>query len=448
MNKEINKRLEALGLNPLFREFLAGSPGLAYIRDADGRTIYINPAYERTFGISLAESEGKTPSSWLSADQAHRQEVQDRSVIESGQPVVATVEDRTSTGDPRFWHVHRFPLTSPTGEAWVAGWIYDVSGDLLKTERLTVAEEQITRLKVLEDALDGIAQLSQDWSIEYANARLISILGVQDLIGMNPRDLVHEDDVRVLEAARHRLESTGRAETECRFVTKSPEIAAWIKLIRDDVTGKIYLFVHDTTLQREFQILLEESLRKLHDAQIQLAARQAELEEANCKLQVLATTDGLTGLLNHRKFQEELADLVTLAERYDQPFSVLLLDIDHFKQYNDSYGHPAGDDALRQVAQVLKSVARSTDEVARYGGEEFAVLLRMTDKDGAKNMADRFRAAIEAAHWPNRPVTASLGASSYGTSGTSAASLIDSADHALYAAKKAGRNCFRHADEL
>ena len=184
----------------------------------------------------------------------------------------------------------------------------------------------------------------------------------------------------------------------------------------------------------------------------QLAAQKAELEHANrllaelnIRLEALATTDGLTGLKNHRTFQERLQDEVRRAVRYSSPLSILMLDVDRFKTYNDAFGHPAGDAILRKIAGVLQAKARTTDFVARYGGEEFAVILPETDREHARTAAERFRGAIEAESWPEWAVTASFGVATLSRTTGDAVALIAQADAALYQSKRIGRNCVTHA---
>jgi len=118
---------------------------------------------------------------------------------------------------------------------------------------------------------------------------------------------------------------------------------------------------------------------------------------------------------------------------------VLLIDVDHFKSFNDAFGHPAGDDALKAVAALLHGIARKKDLVARYGGEEFVVVLAGVAADEAVVAADRYRAAVEVAAWAHRPVTISVGVSTF-SPGMDIAALVSAADEALYRAKGAGRN--------
>jgi diguanylate cyclase (GGDEF)-like protein len=156
-----------------------------------------------------------------------------------------------------------------------------------------------------------------------------------------------------------------------------------------------------------------------------------------------ATRDGLTGLLNRRELDVQAEAAVRLAQRHDRPLSVLLADIDHFKQINDTYGHAAGDEVLREVARRVTASCRLSDVLGRYGGEEFLLILPETHADEAVTTGDKLRRIL--ADEPvlfgqlEISVTTSVGAASWGAS-MIAASLIDAADQALYRAKSLGRN--------
>jgi diguanylate cyclase (GGDEF)-like protein len=181
-----------------------------------------------------------------------------------------------------------------------------------------------------------------------------------------------------------------------------------------------------------------------------LASQTAQaLERASLYEQTerLATTDGLTGLVNRRRFNELLDQRLREAARYQRPLSLLLLDIDHFKKVNDTHGHPAGDAVLRGVAKLLHKSARETDVAARYGGEEMALILPETDARGALAIAERLRKLVEQARHPTEQgalkVTVSIGISTAGVNSQSAenpAELLEEADRALYRAKHGGRN--------
>ncbi|MBL8287205.1 MAG: diguanylate cyclase [Rubrivivax sp.] len=179
-----------------------------------------------------------------------------------------------------------------------------------------------------------------------------------------------------------------------------------------------------------------------------LVELNAQLDEARARLEQLSETDELTGIANRRHFERRLAEEVSRLERHGTPFALLLVDVDHFKRYNDLHGHQQGDRCLRQVAQVLAARARRpTDLVARYGGEEFAVLLPHTTRDAAMTQAMRLLAAVDDAHLvhgdsPVAPfVTLSLGGALAGSEPRlSTEALVQAADRALYRAKAAGRH--------
>ncbi|MGZ6131681.1 MAG: GGDEF domain-containing protein, partial [Myxococcaceae bacterium] len=158
----------------------------------------------------------------------------------------------------------------------------------------------------------------------------------------------------------------------------------------------------------------------------------------------LATTDGLTGLLNHRAFQARADEALAQARRYGRACAVLLTDVDHFKAVNDTHGHPIGDQVLKGVAQILREKARDTDLVARYGGEEFAVIMPETDGKGALVIAERIREAVQAKVFQTElgplQVTISVGIAAAPANGTGKQELVDLADQCLYFAKRNGRN--------
>lgn len=183
-------------------------------------------------------------------------------------------------------------------------------------------------------------------------------------------------------------------------------------------------------------------------AQREVEEQKQALEVANERLARLAITDGLTGLWNHRRFREEIEVVHAAHLRKGRPMSLVFLDVDHFKGFNDSFGHPAGDDVLKQVATTLRDNARIGEAVARYGGEEFAIILPDADAQAAIKAAERFRVAIESSNWHLRPITASLGVSTIMPSDARVDDMLQRADMGLYAAKRAGRNRVIHSDEV
>jgi diguanylate cyclase (GGDEF)-like protein len=172
---------------------------------------------------------------------------------------------------------------------------------------------------------------------------------------------------------------------------------------------------------------------------------QAELEEKNARLVEIANLDPLTGLANRRRLSEGISAVSAAA--VGAPFSVLAIDVDHFKSYNDEFGHLAGDELLRLVAATLRAHTRAGDLVVRFGGDEFIVLLPGVDAEVASQIAEGLRASVATQAWPNRLVTASFGiaTASNSTEIADMSVLLSAADRALYHSKETGRNRVTHA---
>ncbi len=181
---------------------------------------------------------------------------------------------------------------------------------------------------------------------------------------------------------------------------------------------------------------------------LDIFCNQASTSIANAllhaRIEKMATTDGLTGLFNHRLFQEKLSGEFKRFKRFSKPISLVLADIDHFKKVNDTYGHPVGDLVLKRVAQVIKETVRDIDIPARYGGEEFAVILPGTPGEGAMNIAERLRQKVKGSplfsDGRQINVSMSIGIATSPSDAKSKEELIEKADKALYHAKHSGRD--------
>lgn len=206
-----------------------------------------------------------------------------------------------------------------------------------------------------------------------------------------------------------------------------------------------------STLQNKFNGLLkhiyaeeERRIEMVQDQNKRLEAlvreRTSELEIANQELQKLATTDALTQIANRSSLDEVIKQAIAENQRYQRPFSVVMIDIDFFKKINDSYGHLAGDTVLKTVAKLIKNQIRSVDTVGRWGGEEFMIVYREIECQGAYTLAENIRQSVE-----NHPfegverITISIGVAQY-RAGTSAEELLKQVDNALYHSKEHGRN--------
>lgn len=223
-------------------------------------------------------------------------------------------------------------------------------------------------------------------------------------------------------------------------ITEVLQLGAFDHLVRplanmDLVAAALNRAIQKAELQRDNRHLLESLKRNVE-----------EMGKLNSTLRELATRDGLTGLFNHRFFREALDQEISRCTRHERTFSLIFLDVDYFKKYNDTHGHLAGDEVLVTLATEIKQASRATTILARYGGEEFVLLVPETDGTGARIYAEKVRKLVEEHPFkgretqPDGAVTLSLGVATFPHDGRDSASLINYADQALYRAKEGGRN--------
>jgi diguanylate cyclase (GGDEF)-like protein len=223
-------------------------------------------------------------------------------------------------------------------------------------------------------------------------------------------------------------------ESGIRFYAGAPLVAP-----NGEALGTVCVIDSKPRRMKPVQVEALAALSRQVVAQLELRRTNLSLESANSQLAALSLMDALTCIPNRRAFNERIDEEAARARRTGEPLSLLLVDIDVFKSYNDEFGHQAGDQALYMVAQVLNAGARPYDHVARYGGEEFAVILPMTNLAAAHGIAERLRMAVAVAEIPHRRLTLSIGVAGM-TAQFDAKELIRVADRALYEAKARGRN--------
>jgi diguanylate cyclase (GGDEF)-like protein/PAS domain S-box-containing protein len=201
----------------------------------------------------------------------------------------------------------------------------------------------------------------------------------------------------------------------------------------------LQLIAHDITAQREAEERAEKYLSELKST-------LDELQAANHRLQEMTITDEMTRVNNFRYFKQRHEIEHQRSVRFKRPYAILFFDLDNFKHYNDRNGHPAGDQLLRDLAQLLKRSSRETDCVARYGGEEFVILAPETSAPQGAEFAERLRKAIVKARFPHADaqplgiVSASIGVASYPADGSTPDQILKAADEAMYRSKKSGKN--------
>lgn len=308
-----------------------------------------------------------------------------------------------------------------------------------------IAQKTVNEHEVLEEILDGITR-----ELGFTNAAILLLdentqelkarahRGYPDGIcipigkGITGYAALHRELVYVPDVTRDERYISGAA-------SGVSEVA--VPLIVDDrVIG-----ILDVESSQE-KILQDYDLDMLRSLASQIAMTIDHATHVS-KVEVQAITDGMTGLFNYRHFQTILEREYKRATRYNRMISLIMIDIDHFKTYNDTNGHLQGDETLRKVAALIKSSCRDVDFAVRYGGEEFALLLPETSVEEAQSIAERIRQSIAQYPFanrekqPNHCLTISLGIANYPTDATSVLELVDHADAALYQAKHSTRNC-------
>ncbi len=309
-------------------------------------------------------------------------------------------------------------------------------------------ECQIEVAQSAQDALELLDELERD------GEQLAVVIADQIMPGMKGVDFLEEvhrrspETTKVLLTGQAGLDSVVAAINRAglnRYISKP-----WDE---PDLRLTVESLLKTFRLHRKNELLVADLKRKNAELEVQrlgleesVRSRTAELEEANRRLGQLAVTDGLTGLFNHRHFHEQLRQAVERTLRTGGSVAALMVDVDHFKKFNDREGHPGGDEALRHVARLLAEERRTLDVCARYGGEEFGILLEGATRASAAEIAEKIRVRISTANIPGADkqplgrLTVSIGVAVCPDHASTAEALLEAADVALYRAKKSGRD--------
>lgn len=417
---------------------LAQAPDYNYVKDRYGRFAAVNDRVARLHGFAdPAEMIGKTDFDITTPERAKALFAREQELMASGEPLLEFEEVLLDdTGTERCFATAKVPLHASNGDMiGIAGVTRDITAD--RQLRQDLIDSRNTLSYALTEMSDGLAMFDRQGNIILCNEQYSASFPYTSEVrrpGANLRDVLLE----VVKTGEQLNVPPGDEEGWIDRIVSNLDRESeeevnlfdgrWLQVrTRPTSEGKTLVVVTDVTRLKQAELAL-------HTAADQLKH--------------LVRTDGLTGLLNRRAFDDAIETEIARSTRAGAPMSLLLIDVDRFKAYNDHYGHPAGDEGLRRVAEHLRAaLKRPADMAARYGGEEFAAILPDTDEDGAYLVAEAFRRSLADAKLPHVGsergiLTASVGVATYmpDNLSRSAAEIIQTADEALYSAKAAGRD--------
>ena len=405
-----------------FRMFVENANDIFYTLTLEGTFTYVSPNWTELLGHEAGEVIDKNFSSFVhSEDMPLCQALQQRIVATGKKQAGIVYRIRHKDGAYR-WHEARvLPLTHEAGEV----------------AAIMVVASDVTEKQALEEELFESNERLENFLLELPVAIMIVDYNTRHILEINPRAML------MLGCTSEQL--VGRKCTECVCPTaegQCPIIDMGMEADqseREAITAsgeRIPIHKSAITMELDNKTVILECFTDI--------SRMKAMER---QLQEMARTDELTGLSNRRYFMEQARKELARAGRYGHPVAMLSFDIDHFKDINDRYGHPEGDEMLRAISRICRDTLRETDTLGRLGGEEFGVLLPECDIEAAGMVAERLRKKV-AAHvcrFGEKAVgcTISLGGAQYAGPEEDLESLMKRTDKALYQAKNSGRNCLR-----
>lgn len=436
----IIKIREATIEHDLLRAALHQSLDFYFVKDRESRFRIVNDRVVTFNGFkSPRDMIGLSDAEIASPERAIDLLREEQELMTTGQPLLNREERLEVKGEARWYSTSKVPLYDESGHSiGLAGVTHDITDRKRLEAELTASRNVLAY--AMKEMSDGLAMFDKEGYLVFSNERYREYFpATADLQvpGVHIRDLLKASirrkqtvSVSFVGAAEKPRERGASFRTDSDFAVQT-DSGRWLSIrTRVAEDGTSLLVASDITQHKANEIAL---------------IMQAD------HLKILADTDGLTGLANRRAFDEALRREIVRSSDTGTPISLILLDVDRFKAYNDYYGHSAGDDCLRVFATGLgKTRVRARDTVARYGGEEFAVLLPETDQTGARSIAARFQAILRQTMLPHVAsekgiVTASIGIVTADPKDAPllASEIINRADEALYHAKAAGRDCIR-----
>ncbi|MBW4615870.1 MAG: PAS domain S-box protein [Desmonostoc vinosum HA7617-LM4] len=410
-----------------FQAFMNHNPVVAFMKDEAGRYVYANQSLERIFNVNYADLLGKTDFDWLPEEIARQLSENDATVLATGQVMEVIETVPTPDGILYYWLVFKFPFQDAAGAKYVGGVAVDIT-ERKRMEEALFQEKELAQV-TLHSIGDAVITTDAIGKIEYFNpiaenltgwsqqeVRGLPLVEVFKIVNENTREPVENpvekalQQGQIVELANHTILITRSGDETAIEDSASP--------IRDrngQMIGAVMVF-HDVTQNRTL-------------------SRQLSWQ---------ASHDALTELPNRREFEQRLAQALSFAKSDNQVHALCYLDLDRFKIINDTCGHTAGDELLRQITTLLQKQIRKSDTLARLGGDEFGVLLNQCTLEQALWVANKLRECVQEFRfvWQEQifSIGVSIGLVSIDADTENLTEIISAADAACYTAKNRGRN--------
>lgn len=422
-----------------YEKFFDLSMEIFCVIGTDGFIKRINPAFQQALGWTPAELMNQPFMEFVHPEEVEATQKELQKLLACNPP--KTFHNRFRCSDRSYKH-----LLWNASHDREAGLIFAVARD---TAQLSDANQRY-RLAI-ESSPVAMVMVDEQGCIQFVNKE------TERLFGYSRDEIIGRAIEVLIPAQSHFVHESKRAEYIHNPEPKPMGMGRQLTAVRQD--GSIFpveIGLNPVRLNDGIFVIssiIDLTMQKQVEKRMLLLA--SELEDANAHLAHLAITDKLTGLQNRRAFDEQLGMQIQLLNRMAGSLSLLLIDIDYFKQYNDQFGHLAGDEAMRTMASILKQNLRNTDFAARYGGEEFAIILPATDEQGSIHLSEEIRSKVQAHPWKYMDLTISVGAATISFKEAISADqklfhtrLISEADQSLYYSKYNGRNRVTHYAEL
>lgn len=435
-----NAEFKILASEQRFRDVVEAAGEYIWEVDTEFRYTYVSDQVTDVSGYAVEELLGRTMLDMVAKPDIRRAQNAVAEAMLAGTGFSNLIFQSLHKDGHTIWErVNALPIRDAHGSViGFRGTGLDITLQKVAEDNLAAAKERISG--ILESIQDRFYSLDKNRKFTYANGSAAEGYGLDadQLLGKNIKEMHPEEYWSLLWDSFDHVQKTGEPSDLEMY---HPPSDTWLEFrVYPGQNGGISVFYQDITERKLILGKIEEQMARLNEANLQLEIQHMQLEDANHKLRNLASTDGLTGLKNHKTFQEFLHDQYHAAETVGLELGVILLDVDKFKQYNDGFGHLAGDEVLKGVARILREAVPEPHMPARYGGEEFVIVTVGLNETETWELAEEVRLRLEEHDWPHREVTGSFGVAMFGPHVESRQHLIDLADKALYASKEGGRN--------